>query len=110
MKYAIGLVWVALAFVASRFPGAQTWFGYLGAIVAAVHGCALILGLGVARFVGPQTVNGGVNGAGFLGGIVLGLGLGIWLGGIMGRNPVLYWPVQLAAAAFLMFLPLFRIR
>jgi fructose-specific phosphotransferase system IIC component len=106
----LGIIWLALAFLAWTFPGARRWFGYLGAIVALVHACALVIGLIVARFVGPQTVNGGVNGAGFLGGIVLGLALGIWLGWLVGKNQALYWPVQLAAAAFLIFLPLFRLR
>src|SRR5260370_1013656 len=110
MKYLLGLLWLAVAFLAWRFPGARGWFGYLGALVALVHACALVIGWSVSRFVGPQTVNGGVNGAGFLGGIVLGLVLGIWLGGMVGRNAALYWPVQVAAAAFLVFLPLFRLR
>jgi hypothetical protein len=110
MKYVVGLVWLAVALGSWWFPGARRWVGYLGAIVALVHACALAIGWTVARFVGPQTVEGGVNGSGLLIGILLGLGLGIWLGGAVARNGALYWPVQLAAAGFLMFLPLFRIR
>ena len=110
MKYAWGLLWIALAFLASRSPGARRWFGYLGAIVAFIHVCGLLIGFGYARFQAPHSVNGGVSAAGLLGGIIVGLGIGIWFGGIVNRNPNLYWPVQVAATAFILFLPLFRVR
>jgi hypothetical protein len=59
-------------------------------------------------FTGRTSVEGGVNMAGFLVGCLVGLILGILAGPLVSRSEVAYWLVQIAAVAFLAFLPLFR--
>jgi len=108
MKYALGAIWLAAAYGVAGMPGGRRVFAYLGPIVALAHVGALVGGL-LSQQLKRQSVEGGVSLAGFLIGLALGILLGVALGGPADRNPVIYWVAQIAAAGFIMFLPLFRV-
>jgi hypothetical protein len=108
IKILVGLVWLGLAFWSHGNPSARKVFAYLGCIVAFVHVSALAGGMLLNWFAGRTSIEGGVNMAGFLVGCVLGLVLGGLLGGVAAKNDIVYWLAQIASAAFIVFLPLFR--
>jgi uncharacterized protein YcfJ len=70
--------------------------------------CALGIGM-LDQHWNRRPVEGGVPVGGFLIGIVVGLVIGVLLGGLVSRNLVLYCTIQIVAAGFLVFLPLFRV-
>lgn len=107
MKYAIGILWLVAALAFQKQPAVHRFFAYAGPIVALVHACALGGGLLYQRLFDARSVEGGVSVAGFLIGIVAGVGLGAWAGAAVSQNTAAYWIAQIAAAAFLIFLPLF---
>jgi hypothetical protein len=108
IKILVGLIWLGLAFWSHGNPSARKVFAYLGCIVALIHACALAGGTLLNWLTARTSVEGGVNMAGFLVGCVLGLVLGSLLGGVAARNDAVYWLAQIASAAFIVFLPLFR--
>jgi hypothetical protein len=107
MKYAIGILWLVAALALQKQPAAHRFFAYGGTIVTLVHACALVGGLLYQRLFDARSVEGGVSLAGFLIGILAGVGLGAWAGSAVSQNIAAYWIAQIAAAAFLIFLPLF---
>jgi hypothetical protein len=109
MKYGIGGLWLILALALQKPSSAHTFFSYAGSIIAFVHAGALGCGLLYQRSFDRRSVEGGVSMVGFLIGVVVGVVLGIWAGGAVSRNSAAYWLAQIAAAAFIVFLPLFRL-
>jgi hypothetical protein len=107
MKYFVGGLWLVLALVLSTGP-ARKFLAYAGSVLAFVHLCALLFGK-LDVYWNRRPVEGGVPVGGFTVGIAVGLILGLLLGGMVSRNSVLYYSVQVVASGFLMFLPLFRL-
>jgi len=108
VKYLIAGLWILVAFVFRDSPGVRRFLAYSGSVLAFVHICALVFGK-IDTHYNRRPVEGGVPLGGFIVGIAVGIILGVVAGGAVSRNPVLYWAVQVVAAAFLMFLPLFRL-
>jgi hypothetical protein len=108
MKYVVAGLWLAGSLAAARSVPLRRLFAYGGSVIALVHICALGLGLLDQRWH-RRPVEGGIPVGGFLAGIAVGLVLGAVLGVFADRTPAIYWVVQLTAAAFLIFLPLFRL-
>lgn len=109
MKYGIGVLWLVLALALQRAPAWRGFFAYAGPIVALAHAGALGGGVFYQHFFEKRSVEGGVSMLGFLIGLAAGIVLGAVAGTVVFRNAVLYWVAQIAAAAFIMFLPLFRL-
>ena len=108
MKYAIGVMWLAAAYFVGSSPSGRRIFAYLGAMVALAHAGALVGGL-ISQRLARRSIEGGVSLTGFLIGLCLGVLVGAAIGSLVSRNSTLFWITQIAAAAFIMFLPLFRI-
>jgi hypothetical protein len=108
VQMALGLIWLAVSFWSQWNPTARKVFSYLGSIVTLVHVAGLAGGMLQNWLGGRSSVEGGVNMAGFVVGCALGVILGSVVGGVAAKMDLLYWAVQIVAAAFIVFLPLFR--
>lgn len=109
VKYGIAVLWLVLALALQKAPAVRRFFAYAGPIVAFAHAGALGAGLFSQRYFEKRSVEGGVSMLGFLIGLAVGIVLGALAGAAVFRNAALYWAAQIAAAAFIIFLPLFRL-
>ena len=103
MRYAVGAAWLALAVLLRNRRG----FAYAGCILAMVHVLALACGRLYQAMERPSS-EPGVSAAGMLIGIALGVAAGVAIAPTAARVPALYWVMQAAAVAFLIWLPLVR--
>ena len=106
MKYAIGAAWLLLAVVFRNPGGGRRFFAYAGAIVALMHVLSMAGGW-LNHALRRPTSEVTVDLVGVFAGILAGIVLGALLGGTVYRNHFLYWIMQVVAAGFLAFYPLF---